>query len=93
MANSVDPDEMACYEPSHLDLHCLQRYLYWSVWMKQLNPLSLFTSLWTLMVSYQEPFVIYFKMYSAYTEMYHYLLYYDMYFMVQSLFIIPLETT
>ena len=23
-ANSVDPDEMAHYEPSHLDLHCLQ---------------------------------------------------------------------
>ena len=45
------------------------------------------------MVSFQEPFVIYFKMYSAYSEMYHYLLYYDMYFMVQSLFIIPLETT
>ena len=22
-ANSVDPDEMAHYEPSHLDLHCL----------------------------------------------------------------------
>ena len=24
---SVDPDEMACYEQSHLDLHCLHRYL------------------------------------------------------------------
>ena len=23
-ANSADPDEMAHYEPSHLDLHCLQ---------------------------------------------------------------------
>ena len=22
-ANSVDPDEMACYKPSHLALHCL----------------------------------------------------------------------
>ena len=22
-ANSVDPDEMAHYEPPHLDLHCL----------------------------------------------------------------------
>ena len=22
MANSVDPDEMAHYKPSHLDLHC-----------------------------------------------------------------------
>ena len=26
MADSVDPDEMAHYEPSHLDLHCLHRY-------------------------------------------------------------------
>ena len=25
MANSVDPDEMAHNEPSHLDLHSLQR--------------------------------------------------------------------
>ena len=37
MANSVDPDEMAHYEPSHLDLHCLQRCLYWSVEMKGLT--------------------------------------------------------
>ena len=28
MANSVDPDEIACYKPSCLDLHCLQRYLF-----------------------------------------------------------------
>ena len=34
MANSVDPDETACYEASHLDLHCLQRYLYWSARLK-----------------------------------------------------------
>ena len=27
MANSVDADEIAHHEPSHLDLHCLQRYL------------------------------------------------------------------
>ena len=27
-ANSVDPDEMACNEPSHLDLHCLL-FCYW----------------------------------------------------------------
>ena len=26
-ANSIDPDEMACYEPSYLALHCLQKYL------------------------------------------------------------------
>ena len=27
MANSVDPDGMAHYEPSHLALHCVQRYI------------------------------------------------------------------
>ena len=31
----VDPDETA-REPSHLDLHCFQRYLCWSVGMKGL---------------------------------------------------------
>ena len=32
MANSVDPEEMFCYklQPSHLDQHCLHRYLYQS---------------------------------------------------------------
>ena len=34
MATSVDPDEMARYEPSDLDLHCLQRYLCLSAGMK-----------------------------------------------------------
>ena len=29
IGNSVDPDETARYEPSHLDLHCVQKYLYW----------------------------------------------------------------
>ena len=39
MANSVDPDETAHYELSHLALHCLHRYLYmyWSVGMKRLT--------------------------------------------------------
>ena len=39
MANSVDPDQTARYdfEPSLLDLHCLQRYLYWSARMKGLS--------------------------------------------------------
>ena len=37
MANCVDPDEMAHYEPSHLDLHCLQRYLPRSAGMKGLR--------------------------------------------------------
>ena len=36
-ANSVDPHEMAYYELSHLDLHCLQRYLYLSVGTKGLK--------------------------------------------------------
>ena len=31
MANSVNPDEMARSKPSHLDLHCLHRYLFWYV--------------------------------------------------------------
>ena len=30
IANKIDPDEKALYEPSHLDLHCLYRYLFWS---------------------------------------------------------------
>ena len=28
MVSIVGPDEMTHYEPSHLDLHCLFRYLY-----------------------------------------------------------------
>ena len=35
-ANSVDPDETARYELSHLDLHCLHRYLFWSAMLKGL---------------------------------------------------------
>ena len=34
---TVDPDEMAHYEPSHLDLHCLQRYRVRSAGLKGLN--------------------------------------------------------
>ena len=26
MADIADPDETAGYEPSHLDVHCLQKY-------------------------------------------------------------------
>ena len=37
MANSVHPDETARYEPSHLDLHCLQRYMCKSAGMKGLK--------------------------------------------------------
>ena len=34
MANSVDPDETAHYEPSHQDLHCLHEYFIWSAGLK-----------------------------------------------------------
>ena len=37
MASSVDPDEMAHYEPSHLDLHCLHWYLYRSTGLTELK--------------------------------------------------------
>ena len=37
MANNVEPDEMAHNESSHLDLHCLQRHLYWSARVKGVN--------------------------------------------------------
>ena len=37
MANSVDSDELAHYEPSQLDLNCLQRYHYWSAGLKELR--------------------------------------------------------
>ena len=36
-ANSVDPDETAYHKPSHLDQHCLPRYLVWSTRLKGLN--------------------------------------------------------
>ena len=35
MASSVDADEIAHYGPSHLDLHCLHRYLHWSTGLKE----------------------------------------------------------
>ena len=28
MATSVDPDETTRYDPTHLDLHCLHKYLF-----------------------------------------------------------------
>ena len=33
-ANRIDPDEMAHYKPSHQDLLCLQRYMFWSTGQK-----------------------------------------------------------
>ena len=35
MGNSVDPDGTAHYEPSHQNLHCLHRYLFWSAVLKE----------------------------------------------------------
>ena len=40
MTNSVDPDETARYEPSHLDLYCLHRYLFWSARLKGLKGIN-----------------------------------------------------
>ena len=37
MASSVDPDEPALYEPSHLDLHCLKKNLLSATWLKGLT--------------------------------------------------------
>ena len=37
MSNSVDPDEMAHNATSHLDLHCLQKYLSLSTRLKNLS--------------------------------------------------------
>ena len=37
LANHVDPDEMALYELSHLDLHCLHRHPFWSARLKGLK--------------------------------------------------------
>ena len=50
MANSVHPDETAHYEPSHLDLHCLQRYLCWSAGMKGLTVDSVFIYIYEFLV-------------------------------------------
>ena len=32
MSNSVDPDATVHYEPSNLDLHCLQKIYYYCLW-------------------------------------------------------------
>ena len=36
MTNIVDPDEMVQHEPSHLALHRLLMYLFWSAGLKEL---------------------------------------------------------
>ena len=35
MVNSVDPDEMTCFKPPQMDLHCLDRYMFWSAGLKE----------------------------------------------------------
>ena len=40
MANGAEPGETARYKPSHLDLQCLHRYLFWSAWLSQPRWLS-----------------------------------------------------
>ena len=42
MANIVDLDETPRDESSHLDIHCLQRYLFWSAGMHCMSVLSLY---------------------------------------------------
>ena len=37
MSNSIDPDETAHYEPSHLDLCCLQKLILSPMAMKELK--------------------------------------------------------
>ena len=37
MSNSVDPDDTAHYEPSHLDLRCLQNLLSSPMTVKELS--------------------------------------------------------
>ena len=41
IAKSVGPDETAPYEPSHLDLHYLQKYLLWSLGLKGLRAVQI----------------------------------------------------
>ena len=50
IANNEDPNETAHYELSHLDLHCLQRCLYWYIGMKRLRTSSLLSSFMLIFV-------------------------------------------
>ena len=40
MLNSIDPDEMAYYEPSHLDLRCLQKPIIITFGSERVKPKS-----------------------------------------------------
>ena len=49
MPNCVDLEETTCYEPSHLDMQCLHKYLFWSAGMKRfLTQFSLETPIWVI---------------------------------------------
>ena len=48
LANSVDPDETAHDEQSHLDLHCLHWYLYRSIGQRGLTHFKLIKLLHTI---------------------------------------------
>ena len=41
MSNSIDPDETAHYEPSHLDLRCLQKPILSPVAVKELKSINM----------------------------------------------------
>ena len=53
IGNRVEPDDTAHYELSHLDLHCLQRYLYWYAGMKRLNFTPNVNSIWIVIYNIQ----------------------------------------
>ena len=50
MANSVNPDEMAIYESSHLDIYCLQKYRFWSKGLKSLKKKERFFFFYILLI-------------------------------------------
>ena len=47
---NANPDETAHYEPSHLDLHCLQMYPCWSAGMKGLKRFYFGNTHWNLIL-------------------------------------------
>ena len=51
LANSVDPDETARYGPSHQDLHCLHRYLFWFNAENDSGPFEQMTNIMTFFFS------------------------------------------
>ena len=58
ISNSIDPDETAHYEPSHLDLHCLQKPMLLPIAVKVLTVFaedlsnSVIKRLWCTLVSF-----------------------------------------